>query len=485
MFVLIMTANEIRKGDEVELSIDSLAFGGRGVARHAGMVIFVEGALEGDVVRARITKRKPQYAEARATEVVTPSPHRLEAPCPVFGICGGCKWQNFEYARQLEAKQRHVGEALTHIARRQQVEVRPIIASPSQWHYRNKMEFSFGPAPGGRVDIGLHAAGRFEQIIDVPGCLIAPQAVSDALDGFREMINHEAARAPQRFLPYHPKSHEGFLRHLIFRYSHTTGHWLAALLTAGNPWPGAEDFALAVMKRFPMCRGFIWGTNDSLSDVARMEHQRLQLGDGFIEERLGDKTFRVSTFSFFQTNTAGAELLYDVVRDFCELTGRETVLDAYCGTGTIGIYVASQAERVVGIELVRDAVWDARYNARENGADNCTFFAGDMREVMPSIPKTMGVRFDRVIVDPPRGGMEKRALRQLIDLKAPLMVYVSCNPATLARDLVQLAEAGYNVEAVQPVDMFPHTWHVESVLKLRLGEKPNASTQSHEDTKKS
>jgi len=142
MFVLIMTANEIRKGDEVELSIDSLAFGGRGVARHAGMVIFVEGALEGDVVRARITKRKPQYAEARATEVVTPSPHRLEAPCPVFGICGGCKWQNFEYARQLEAKQRHVGEALTHIARRQQVEVRPIIASPSQWHYRNKMEFS-------------------------------------------------------------------------------------------------------------------------------------------------------------------------------------------------------------------------------------------------------------------------------------------------------------------------------------------------------
>jgi 23S rRNA (uracil1939-C5)-methyltransferase len=193
----------------------------------------------------------------------------------------------------------------------------------------------------------------------------------------------------------------------------------------------------------------------------------------------------VSTFSFFQTNTAGAELLYDVVRDFCELTGRETVLDAYCGTGTIGIYVASQAERVVGIELVRDAVWDARYNARENGADNCTFFAGDMREVMPSIPKTMGVRFDRVIVDPPRGGMEKRALRQLIDLKAPLMVYVSCNPATLARDLVQLAEAGYNVEAVQPVDMFPHTWHVESVLKLRLGEKPNASTQSHEDTKKS
>jgi len=319
----------------------------------------------------------------------------------------------------------------------------------------------------------------------VPGCLIAPQAVSDALDGFREMINHEAARAPQRFLPYHPKSHEGFLRHLIFRYSHTTGHWLAALLTAGNPWPGAEDFALAVMKRFPMCRGFIWGTNDSLSDVARMEHQRLQLGDGFIEERLGDKTFRVSTFSFFQTNTAGAELLYDVVRDFCELTGRETVLDAYCGTGTIGIYVASQAERVVGIELVRDAVWDARYNARENGADNCTFFAGDMREVMPSIPKTMGVRFDRVIVDPPRGGMEKRALRQLIDLKAPLMVYVSCNPATLARDLVQLAEAGYNVEAVQPVDMFPHTWHVESVLKLRLGEKPNASTQSHEDTKKS
>lgn len=464
----VMTANEIRKGALADLRVESLAFGGRGIARVEGMVIFVEGALPGDLVRARVGKRKAQYAEARTVEVLEPSPDRRPAPCPVFGVCGGCRWQDFDYARQLETKRQHVADALTHIARQQQVEVRPIIPSPSPWRYRNKMEYSFGPGPDGGVDVGLHAAGRFEQIVDVPGCMIQPEALDRALAGFREMLNREAAAAPPgRFAPYDPKSHKGFLRHLVFRHSHTTGEWLAALLTASGPWPGAEDFASAVTRRFPECRGFIWGLNDGLSDVARMEQQRLQVGPGAITEQLGSKRFRVSTFSFFQTNTAAAEVLYDTVRDFAELTGRETVLDAYCGTGSIGIYVSDLAARVIGIELVRDAVWDARFNARENEADNCTFFAGDMREVLPSIPRTTGARFDRVIVDPPRGGMEKRALRQLIDIGAPVMVYVSCNPATLARDIVQLAEAGYRVEAVQPVDMFPHTWHVEAVLKLR------------------
>ena len=203
-----------------------------------------------------------------------------------------------------------------------------------------------------------------------------------------------------------------------------------------------------------------------------MDRAGFESGRGYIEERLGDRTFRVSTFSFFQTNTAGAAVLYDVVGRYCELTGAESVLDAYCGTGTIGIYVSGMARRVTGIELVPEAVADARHNAEANGAANCTFLAGDMRDVLAQLPPEAGPPFDRVIVDPPRGGMDKKALRLLIELGAPLLVYVSCNPTTLARDSVALAEAGYVAEDVQPVDMFPHTYHVESVIKFRRAHFP-------------
>ncbi len=468
-----MTANEIRKGDLAELRIEDLAFGGRGIARPGGMVVFVEGALPGDVVRARITKRKSSFAEARAVEILQPSPRRVAAPCPSFGTCGGCRWQDFGYADQLRTKQQHVAEALRHIGGQGDLPVREILPSPDPWNYRNKMEFSFGRRDDGGIELGLHKAGSFQTIIGVNECHIQAAGLNPVLRWMQDAVRREAGRAGAGFVPYNPNDHTGFLRHLILRHSRTTGHFLVALLTAGGKWNGAERLGAELMAAFPECRGFLWGTNDTHGDVARLESLRHQAGDGWIEERLGDLTFRVSTFSFFQTNTRGAGVLYSVVRDFCELTGTETVLDAYCGTGTIGIFVSPGAEKVVGIELVRDAVWDARANAAANGAANCTFLAGDMRDVLPRVGDLAGVKqFDRVIVDPPRGGMEKRALRHLLDLRAPLMVYVSCNPATLARDIVTLSEVGYRVEDVQPVDMFPHTYHVESVLKLRLASQP-------------
>lgn len=471
---------EIKKGMTLELEVTGVAFGGRGIAREGGMVIFVEGAIPGDRVQARITRRKPQFAEADTLAVMRPSEQRREPPCPVFGICGGCKWQHFDYAGQLVAKQEHVADALRQIAKIHNFEMRPIIASPSIWNYRNKMEFSFGADEAtGRIIAGFHRAGDFRRIVHTgPVCLIQPPGMAEVLDWMEQRLNEEAEREGPGFRVYVQQRHDGFLRHLVLRYSHTTGQFLVAILSATGKWAGVEQFARDLMARFPACNGFQWGTTDSLSDVARMEKLKFSAGENTIEETLGEFKFRVSTFSFFQTNTAGATLLYDVAREFAELTGDETVLDAYCGTGTIGIYLSRQARQVVGIELVRDAVWDARHNAGENGAENCTFLAGEMRDVLPNVPSMIGRPFDRVIVDPPRGGMDKKSLKLLLGIRAPVLVYVSCNPATLARDAAVLVESGYIPEVVQPVDMFPHTYHVESVIKFRLGNKPAAATPS-------
>ncbi|MGI8906427.1 MAG: 23S rRNA (uracil(1939)-C(5))-methyltransferase RlmD [Candidatus Sumerlaeaceae bacterium] len=463
---------EIKKGSIVEAEVDAVAFGGKGIARVGGMVLFIEGGLPGDKLRARVTRRKPQYGEAELVELMEPSPARRQWPCPVFGACGGCKWQHYEYAQQIIAKQQHVADSLKHIGKQHAYEMRPILASPNEWFYRNKMEFSFGhDDDDNRIIIGFHRAGDFRRIVRAgEACQIQPPGMNEPMAWMEQRLNEEAAREGDHFCNYNQSRHIGFLRHLVVRHSYTTGHFLIAILTASGAWAGAEQFATDFMHHFPMCRGFQWGTTDALSDVARMEKQRLQRGEDSIEERLGDKVFRVSTFSFFQTNTPGAKILYDVVREFAELTGRETVLDAYCGTGTIGIYVSDRAANVVGIELVKEAVWDARYNAKQNGAANCTFLAGEMRDVLPTLPSTLGTRFDRVIVDPPRGGMDKKSLRLLIEIGAPVLVYVSCNPSTLARDSVTLAESGYVAEVVQPVDMFPHTYHVESVIRFRKRE---------------
>lgn len=462
-----MKSEEIKKGALADLRIESLAFGGRGIARVDGLVVFVEQALPGDMVRARITRRKTQYAEAQMTELLEPSADRVEAPCPVFGVCGGCKMQNYAYTEQLRHKQQHVADALEHIARQQNFNMHPIVPSPDPWHYRNKMEYAFGTDADGRIEIGFHRAGDYRRIVEVKQCAIQPELLDEVLAHLSGEINACAGGEKSRLVPYNKDTHEGFLRHLVLRISRTTGEFLVAILTGAGEWKALPGIAERFVRRFSACRGFLWGVNRSVSDVARMEEKRFQSGDGWIEESLGGKKFRISAFSFFQTNTLGAKALYDTVKDFCELTGGEQVLDAYCGTGSIGIYVSDAAARVVGVELVREAVWDARFNARENGADNCTFLAGEMREVLPMLGQTVGGRFDRLIVDPPRGGMDKKSLRQLIGIRAPLLVYVSCNPATLARDAVTLTEAGYTVEDVQAVDMFPHTYHVESVIKFR------------------
>ncbi len=457
----------LAKGQTVELEIQDLAFGGRGVARVEDFVVFVDGALPQERVLARIDRVKSAYAEATLQTVLQPSPERVVPPCPLFGRCGGCKLQNLSYREQIRQKEKQVREVFAHLAGIQLPEIRPIIASPKEWRYRNKMEMAFGTQRDGTIAIGFHTPGDFRTILDVPECLLQPTVFDEVVSFLRDEIEAQRRAAPQRLAPYDPVTHYGFFRHLVMRHSRASNEILVAILTNDGDWPEFDNLAERFLKAFPQCQGLTWGINRGVSDVARMEEKRKHVGRGWIEETLGERTYRISTFSFFQTNSEAARLLYEVVKEFAELSGCERVLDAYCGTGSIGIYLADRAKEVVGIELVREAVWDARHNARHNNIENCSFFAGEMRSVLPTVTTSLGQKFDRVIVDPPRGGMDKRSLRLLLALGAPVLVYVSCNPATLARDAVTLSAAGYHPEVAQPVDLFPHTHHVECVVKFR------------------
>ncbi|MGC8840227.1 MAG: 23S rRNA (uracil(1939)-C(5))-methyltransferase RlmD [Candidatus Sumerlaeaceae bacterium] len=457
----------VAKGQNIELDVHDLAFGGRGVARLENFVVFVDGALPGERVLARIDRVKSAFAEATVLSVIRPSPARVEPPCPLFGECGGCQLQNLAYKEQIRQKEKQIRDVFAHLAGIQLPEIRSIIPSPEEWHYRNKMEMTFGKRADGSVAIGFHTRGDFCTVLDVPACLLQPTVFDEVVQFLRHDIEKQHATAPERLTAYDPVTHRGFFRHLVMRHSRATNDILVAILTNDGEWPEFEDLAARFLANFPQCKGFTWGIHRGVSDVARMEEKRQQFGRGWIEETLGERTYRISTFSFFQTNSLAARLLYDTVRDFAELAGKERVLDAYCGTGSIGIYLADRAKEVVGVELVREAVWDARHNSQRNKLTNCSFFSGQMRDVLPTLTNSLRQRFDRLVVDPPRGGMDKRSLKLLIALGAPLIVYVSCNPTTLARDAVTLTAAGYAPEVAQPLDLFPHTHHVECVVKFR------------------
>jgi len=489
------------KSSTIELLIDSLAYGGRGVGRvgngggkgasgggsgggtgakgagsGGGLTVFVDGAVApGETVRAVVRKRKSNFAEAQLLEIVRPSSARVEPPCPLFGTCGGCSWQHLALETQLDAKQRIVRESLEHVGGLKNVEVRPIVPSPESFRYRNKMDFTFGRGENGQAVIGFHEPGDWMRVLEVPRCWLHPEA-------FDLILGAATAWARERNLePYDPKEHSGFLRHLVLRHSQASGGVVAMLLTAKAEIPGAKtpkagfDTLVETLRAAcPALQGVVWGLNPGLADIARNERTLATWGDPILVERLGALEFRISPTSFFQTNTRAAERLYEVAREALELDGRQRLLDAYCGTGTIGLFCAARCQEVWGIEIVREAVWDARENAARNGIGHAKFLVGDLKRALPLLSQSNrgAGAFDRLVVDPPRAGMEKKALRLLLDLRAPILVYVSCNPATLGRDLQSIAEGGYEVEWVTPVDMFPQTFHVESVARCRLAQSP-------------
>ncbi len=432
------------RGEELELQVESLAQGGRGVARRAdGFVVFVAGGLPGDRVRARVSRSKRGYAEASAVEMLEPGANRVADTCIHDGQpCPGAPWQGLPYEHQLEQKAAQVDEALTRLGGLEGFESEPIVPAVSQWRYRNKLEYSFGDRDGGAV-LGFHRRGNWREVVDVDDCHLASEANNAARNAVRDWARSEGLP------PYDSEDGHGVLRNLIVREGTRTRQVQTRLVTTPAEFPRPPVDLHTVIE------GPAGGT-DGPTGV---------LGEEHLEEELRGLRFRISHAAFFQTNTEMAERLYGIAGEYAGLTGSERVFDLYCGIGTISLSLAAQAGEVWGIETVPEAVADAERNAKRNNVANARFEAVDARLGIRPLVEKAG-KPDVLVVDPPRAGLSKKVVRRVIECEAPRIVYVSCNPTTLAPNAAQLAEAGYVLRRITPVDMFPQTPHVECVALL-------------------
>jgi 23S rRNA (uracil1939-C5)-methyltransferase len=437
------------RGAEVDLDVQSLAHGGNGVARLDGYVVFVAGAIPGDRVRAQVTKSKRAYAEARAIEVLEPSPERIE---PVADH-PGAPWQVLPYERQLEVKHEQVGDALERIGRLEGFDLEPIVGAAETWRYRNKLEYSFGTGDDGELVCGFHAPGRFDRILALEDCKLA----SERGNAVREQV---LAWCRERGLSaWDRREQRGLLRNLVVREGRRTGQIQVRLVTSPGEIP-ANELADAVD-----CEGLFWTRTAGLGESTRGGETVLLSGAPQMHERLGDLDFLISPEAFFQTNTEMAEVLYGVAAERAGLRGHERVFDLYCGIGTIGLSLAARAREVAGVEIVEEAVADAIENARLNEITNASFYAGDIRLAMRDLVEQEG-RPDVCVIDPPRAGLSAKVVRRVIEAGPERIVYVSCNPTTLAPNAAQLVEAGWHLRSVRPVDLFPQTPHIECVALL-------------------
>jgi 23S rRNA (uracil1939-C5)-methyltransferase len=448
------TKTRPRRGDELDLRVDSLAHGGAGVARLDGYVVFVQGAVPGDRVRAVVGKSKRDYAEARAVELIEPSGERIEprAQHP------GTPWQVLPYERQLAEKEAQVRDALARIGRFDDAPVKPIVPAVEQWRYRNKLEYSFGHDESGQLVLGFHRPGRWNDIDDVTDDILASEPIND----LRERV--KAWCRDQNLSAYDRHEQTGFLRNLVVREGRRSGQLQARLVTSEGDLP-VEQLAALVE-----AHGFLWTRTPGVAETTREGKTKLVAGKKTIDEELrapeGDTLrFRISSEAFFQTNTEMAEVLYANAAELAGLTGREKVFDLFCGIGTISLALAGAAGEVWGIEVIEQAIADAMKNARMNGVDNVRFFAGDVRTAMRPLVEEAG-KPDVVVVDPPRAGLSQKIVRRILEAEPRKVVYVSCNPTTLAPNARQMADAGYVLREVRPVDMFPQTAHVECVALL-------------------
>ncbi len=442
-----------RRGQEVTVAIDSLAHGGAGVGREEGFVVFVRGAIPGDTVRARIEKAKRSFAEATALEIVEASPDRIEPRVPH----PGAPWQVLPYERQLEEKQRQVADALTRLGGFEDPPVEDIVPAVEPLRYRNKVEYSFGAAPDGELTLGFHRPGRWDVIDDLEEDVLASGRVDELRQAVRSWCRQEGLS------PYDRETHEGFLRNLVVREGRRTGQLQARLVTSIGAF--RHDELTAALP----ADSVLWTRVDQVAETTRGGKTKTLKGEASIEERLTmgatELRFGISPDAFFQTNTEMAERLYATATDLAGLTGRERVFDLFCGIGTIAIALSLEAREVVGVELVERAVADAIENARLNGVDNARFYAGDVRTAMRPLIEEEGTA-DVVVVDPPRAGLSQKVVRRVLEVEARRIVYVSCNPTTLAPNARQMVEAGYELKTVRPVDMFPQTPHIEAVALL-------------------
>ena len=470
------------------LPVTDAAARGKSIA-HApdGRAVLIDGAVPGDIVDIRVTRKTARYYEGRVDRIASLSDKRTDPPCPHFGTCGGCRWQNMQYRWQTHYKQQEVENNLRRIGGLDLPEPLPIIGCENEYFYRNKLEFSFASrrwytreelASLGEIErfdpaLGFHIQGRWDKVLDVEKCLLQP----DPSNAIRDEIKRYALEHSLEFFDL--RENTGFLRTIMVRTSATTGQVMLLVQFFREDTPAREALLDHLHAQFPQITSLLYAINPKVNDSIYDLDIRTYYGADHITEKMENLTFRIGPKSFFQTNSAQALKLYSVVRDFAGLTGAETVYDLYTGTGTISQFISRQAGRVIGVESVPEAIEAARENARENGIDNCQYLVGDMKDVFDDAFVERYGRPDVVVTDPPRDGMHKDVVAQLLKLLPPRIVYVSCNSATQARDLAMM-DAHYRVEKIQPVDMFPQTFHVENVVLLQrrknlpAAETPNA-----------
>ena len=470
------------------VAVTDYAAEGKSLAKVNGKVIFIQGVVPGDVLDIQLLKNKKDWAEGRPIRFVNYSPERETPFCSHFGICGGCQWQMLPYEKQLTYKQKQVADNLERIGKLDLPGISAIIGAEETKYYRNKIEYTFGtkeftkekpikdgwgkvtaPSPG--IDVpegaaGFHAKGFFDKVVDIQTCYLQAEPTNEIRLAVKEF-------ARQNRLPFYDiRNHTGFLRTMQIRLC-TTGELMVNIVVADDDKKNIEQLMQFVEERFPAITTLLYTINRKWNDSLNDLEPAIWKGKGYVIEKLstgsrGDEfEFKIGPKSFFQTNTRQAEKLYQVTNDFAELTGKEIVYDLYCGTGSIGIFVSKMAKKVIGVELIPAAIEDAKENAQLNHLSNTSFFAGDVIDICNDDFFTAHGKPDVIITDPPRAGMHEKLVRKILEMSAPTVVYVSCNPATQARDLSLLNEK-YAVTKIQPVDMFPHTHHIENVVQLKL-----------------
>lgn len=454
--------------------VSGYAAEGKALARKDGKVIFIEGGVvPGDVVDVRLGKNKKDWAEGKAVHFHSLSADRVDPFCQHFGDCGGCKWQMLPYNMQLQYKHQQVVDHLTRIGKVTLPEIIPIMGGEHTRHYRNKLEFTFSnkayltnaemPAAGDEIPrrnaIGFHVPKLFDKVLDIQTCHLQAEPANLIKNTIRDY-----AEANELSF-YDIRQQTGWLRNLVLRIC-TTGEVMANLVIHHEDKEKRVALLDHLLKTVPAITSLLYTINPKKNDSIFDLDPKVYFGKGYVEEKLEDFVFKIGPKSFFQTNTYQGEALYKVTRDFAGLTGREVVYDLYCGTGSIGIFVSRKAGKVIGIELIKEAIDDAIINAEQNNVTNATFYAGDVIDIVDDAFFAAHGAPDVIITDPPRAGMHEKLVEKLLEVGAPKIVYVSCNPATQARDLA-LLDAMYTVEKVQPVDMFPHTHHIENVVLLK------------------
>ena len=470
----------LKKGQEVELEIESAAFKGKGLAKVDGLAVFVPNTAPGDKVKARIIKKKKSYREAKLLEVLEEGEQRIEPKCRHAKECGGCNWQHVNYEHQLEFKQDQVRDHMHRIGGLTHLEVNPTIGCDDIFYYRNKMEYSVGHKRWlSREEInkdefvsdrcfaaGLHAPGRFDKILNIQECHLQAPVSYKILEFVRSYCRDHDIE------PYNTIDHEGFMRNVVVRNSHHTDDLMVNLVTFKDEEDTIQKLSDAILEAFPEITTLVVNINDTKSPTAVGRYEKVLYGPGYITDYIGPYHFNIHANAFFQTNTQQAEKLYDVAKNYADIQKDDIVYDLYCGVGTLSLYLSQQAQKVVGVEVVDVAIENAIQNAKENKVENVDFVLGDMKDEFNRVMIANHGKPDCIITDPPRSGMHPDVVERLMELKVPKIVYVSCNSSTMARDLKELNKV-YDILEVQPVDMFPQTYHIETVANLRLRENVN------------